>query len=254
MSERAGRQRQDSPLNVYELHLGSWKRKEGSVLGYRELAHELARYCKEMSFTHVELLPIAEYPLDDSWGYQVTGFFAVTSRYGTPRDFQYFVDHLHQEGIGVILDFVPAHFPMDDFALARFDGTDLYEHSDPRQGVHPHWNTCIFNYNRFEVSNFLIASALFWLDKMHVDGFRVDAVASMLYLDYGRKEGEWIPNRYGGNENLEAIGFLKHLNAILHDRFPGALTFAEESSSFGGVTHPLSKGGSVLTLNGTWGG
>lgn len=243
MEERTERHRPNRPMNIYEVHLGSWKKKEGGFVGYRELAHQLAEYCKDMSFTHVELLPIAEHPLDDSWGYQVTGFFAPTSRFGSPRDFQYFVDHLHSQGIGVILDWVPAHFPMDDFALARFDGTYLYEHSDPKQSVHPHWNTYIFNYSRYEVSNFLIASALFWLDKMHIDGLRVDAVASMLYLDYGRKEGEWIPNRYGGNENLDAIEFLKHFNSIVHERFPGAVTFAEESSSFTGVTKPLAEGG-----------
>lgn len=231
------------PLNIYEVHLGSWKMRDGQFLNYRELAHELAKYCQEMHFSHVELMPVAEHPLDESWGYQVTGFYAVTSRYGTPEDFQYFVDHLHQKGIGVIIDWVGAHFPMDDFSLARFDGTCLFEHEDPRKGFHPHWNTYIFNYGRHEVSNFLIANALFWLEKMHIDGLRVDAVASMLYLDYGRKEGEWIPNKYGGNENLEAIEFIKHLNSVVHQRVPGALLFAEESTSFIGVSHPLEWGG-----------
>lgn len=231
------------PLNVYEVHLGSWKKKDGQFLNYRELAHELVKYCKEMHFSHIELMPIMEHPLDESWGYQVTGFFAVTSRYGSPSDFQYFVDYLHQEGIGVFLDWVPAHFPTDDFSLARFDGSVLYEHADPRKGFHPQWNTYIFNYGRYEISNFLIASALFWLEKMHIDGLRVDAVASMLYLDYGRKEGEWIPNAHGGKENLEAIEFLKHLNSVVHQRVPNALMIAEESTSYLGVTHPLEWGG-----------
>lgn len=231
-----------SPMSIYEVHLGSLFESE-RFPGYREAAVFLAEYCKTTGFTHVELLPIAEHPLDESWGYQVTGFYAVTSRYGSPRDFQYFVDYLHQAGIGVILDWVPAHFPEDDFGLAYFDGTELYEHADPRQGYHPHWNTRIFNYGRYEVSNFLLASALFWFDKMHIDGIRVDAVASMLYLDYGRKEGEWIPNIYGGKENLEAIEFLKHLNSVIHEWFPGALTIAEESTAFFGVTKPLELGG-----------
>jgi 1,4-alpha-glucan branching enzyme len=218
---------------IYEVHLGSWRRG----LSYRELAHQLSEYCVEMGFSHVEILPIMEHPLDESWGYQVTGFFAATSRFGTPRDFQYFVNHMHEKGIGVILDWVPGHFPVDTFALSQFDGTYLYEHADPRQGFHPHWNTSIFNFGRKEVSNFLIASALFWLDVMHVDGLRVDAVASMLYLDYGRSE--WIPNVYGGRENLEAIEFLKHLNSIVHERFPQAIMCAEESTSFPGVTSTL---------------
>ena len=196
-----------------------------------------------MGFTHVELMPIQEHPLDESWGYQVSGFYAVTSRYGTPEDFQWFVDYLHQHHIGIILDWVPGHFPTDKFSLGRFDGTALYEHEDPRQGLHPHWNTFIFNYGRREVSNFLIANALFWMGKMHVDGLRVDAVASMLYLDYGREHGEWIPNRYGGKENLDAIEFFKHLNSIVHERCPGALMIAEESTAFMGVTHPIEHGG-----------
>lgn len=235
------------PINIYEVHLGSWKKRytngEAGFINYRELAHELSRYCTDMGFTHVELLPIAEHPLDESWGYQVTGFLAVTSRFGTPVDFQYFVNHLHSHGIGVIVDWVPGHFPTDDFSLARFDGTCLYEHEDPRQGIHPHWSTNIFNFGRNEVTSFLIASALIWLDAYHVDGLRVDAVASMLYLDYGRNEGEWIPNCYGGKENLEAIEFLKHTNSVTHDRFPGILTIAEESTSFAGVSHPLEHNG-----------
>lgn len=229
----------DGPMNIYEIHLGSWKKG----LNYGELAHQIAKYCKEMGYTHVELLPVAEHPLDESWGYQVTGFYAVTSRYGTPRDFQYFVNHLHSQGIGVIVDWVAAHFPTDDFSLAQFDGSYLYEHADPRQGFHPHWNTYIFNYGRKEVVNFLLANALFWFDKMHIDGLRVDAVASMLYLDYGRNEGEWIPNKYGGRENIEAIEFLKHTNSVVRNTFPDVFMCAEESSSFLGVTHSLEGGG-----------
>jgi 1,4-alpha-glucan branching enzyme len=243
MDARRDKRTGNVPINIYEVHLGSWKKKNGAFPNYRELAITLAQYCKEMAFSHLELMPIAEHPLDESWGYQVTGFYAVTSRYGTPEDFQYFVDHMHQEGIGVILDWVPAHFPTDDFSLARFDGSYLFEHADPKKGFHPHWNTYIFNYGRFEIANFLIANALFWMEKMHIDGLRVDAVASMLYLDYGRSEGEWIPNMFGGRENLEAIEFIKHLNAIAHEKFPGILMFAEESTSFTGVSHPLAWGG-----------
>jgi 1,4-alpha-glucan branching enzyme len=230
------------PMNIYEVHLGSWK-KEGEFPNYRQIAHELADYCIKMGFTHVELLPLAEHPLDESWGYQVSGFYAVTSRYGTAVDFQYFVNHMHEQGIGVIIDWVGAHFPKDAFALAKFDGSCLYEHEDPRQGEHPHWDTYIFNYGRHEVANFLLASILFWLDKMHIDAIRVDAVASMLYLDYGREEGQWIPNIYGGKENLEAIEFLKHTNSIVHELFPKALMIAEESTAFYGVTRPLKLGG-----------
>lgn len=243
MLAREQRGKESYPLTIYEVHLGSWKHKEGRSLNYREIAHELSAYCKEMGFSHVELMPILEYPLDESWGYQVSGFFSATSRYGTPEDFQYFVNHLHRQNIGVILDWVPAHFPTDEHSLTQFDGTYLYEHEDPKKGYHPHWNTAIFNYGRVEVANFLIASALFWCDKMHVDGLRVDAVASMLYLDYGREPGEWIPNQYGGNENLEAIEFIKHLNSTLHQRFPSILICAEESTSFPAVTHSLEHSG-----------
>lgn len=231
------------PMAIYEVHLGSWKRQHGMFMNYRQLGEELAAYCTEMAFTHVELMPVAEHPLDESWGYQVTGYCAPTSRFGTLEDFQYFVDILHQHQIGVILDWVPGHFPTDEFALARFDGTALYEHEDPRQGFHPHWNTLIFNFGRREVSNFLIASALCWLDLFHIDGLRVDAVASMLYLDYGRDHGQWIPNQWGGKENVEAIEFLRHANSVIHSRYPGVLTIAEESTSFASITHPLDRSG-----------
>lgn len=243
MQKRKEEKNLNKPLIIYEVHLGSWRKEEGKFKNYRTLAHELAQYCHEMGFTHIELLPILEHPLDESWGYQVSGYFAATSRYGKPEDFQYFVNHLHKNGIGVFLDWVPGHFPTDDFSLARFDGTHLYEHADPRKGMHPHWYTCIFNFGRKEVSNFLIANAHFWFDKMHIDGLRVDAVASMLYLDYGRENEEWIPNQYGGKENLEAIEFIKHLNAVVHQRFPGVLTIAEESTAFTGVTHSVDQGG-----------
>lgn len=231
------------PLNIYEVHLGSWKKQDGAFLNYRDLAVQLADYCRDMGFTHVELLPIQEHPLDESWGYQVSAFYAVTSRHGTLADFKWFVNHLHCHGLGVILDWVPGHFPTDEFALGRFDGTALYEHEDPRQGFHPHWSTYIFNFGRNEVSNFLISNALYWFDQLHVDGLRVDAVASMLYLDYGRKEGEWIPNKYGGRENLEAMEFFRHLNSVVHERFPNVLMIAEESTSFPAVSHPLQHGG-----------
>ncbi len=240
---RANRQQLGTPLAIYEVHLGSWRLQDGHFLNFRDIAHTLAPYCRDMGFTHVELLPVAEHPLDESWGYQVTGFYAVTRRFGTPEDFQYFVDFFHQHEIGVLLDWVPGHFPTDAFSLARFDGSHLYEHADPRQGLHPHWNTHIFNYGRKEVSNFLLANALFWCHAMHIDGLRVDAVASMLYLDYGREHGDWIPNRFGGKENLEAIEFLKHVNAIVHEKVPGVLTIAEESTSFSKVSHPLWAGG-----------
>ena len=236
----------DRPVSIYEVHLGSWKRKpeEGNrTLTYRELAPQLADYAVEMGFTHIEVMPVAEHPFDGSWGYQVTGFFAPPHRFGPPEDFAWFVDHLHQRGIGVIVDWVPAHFPRDAFALAEFDGTHLYEHADPRQGAHMDWGTLIFNYGRNEVRCFLIANALAWFDRYHVDGLRVDAVASMLYLDYSRSEGQWVPNRYGGRENLEAIDFLRMVNDLVHRYNPGALMIAEESTSFGGVTRPTSDGG-----------
>ncbi|HWK88650.1 MAG TPA: 1,4-alpha-glucan branching protein GlgB, partial [Longimicrobium sp.] len=235
-----------SPMSVYEVHPGSWKRrpeKGDRPLTYRELARELGDYVEKMGFTHVELLPVMEHPYDPSWGYQVTGYFAPTSRYGTPDDFRWFVDHLHQRGIGVILDWVPAHFPKDAHALRRFDGTALYEHEDPRLGEHPDWGTQIFNFGRKEVRNFLVANALYWIEEFHVDGLRVDAVASMLYLDYSRQPGQWIPNRYGGRENLEAIDFLHYLNALVRERCAGALMIAEESTSWPAVTQPTHLGG-----------
>jgi 1,4-alpha-glucan branching enzyme len=236
----------DRPISVYEVHLGSWKRRldDGHrPLTYRELAPALADYCAELGFTHVEIMPVAEHPFDGSWGYQVTGFFAPTHRFGRPEEFAWFVDHLHQRGIGVILDWVPAHFPRDSFALAEFDGTHLYEHADPRQGAHMDWGTLIFNYGRHEVRGFLVANALAWLDRYHLDGLRVDAVASMLYLDYSRKEGEWIPNKYGGRENLEAIAFLRETNRLVKHYYPGVLMIAEESTAFAGISKPVADGG-----------
>ncbi|MFV0437988.1 MAG: 1,4-alpha-glucan branching protein GlgB [Desulfopila sp.] len=236
----------EQPIAIYEFHPGSWKRDPadpGRFLTFVELADQLVPYIKELGFTHVELMPVMEHPLDESWGYQVTGPFSVTSRYGTPQEFMYFVDLCHQHSIGVILDWVPAHFPTDAHSLARFDGTALFEHEDPLKGAHPDWGTLIYNYGRREVSNYLIASAMFWLDKYHVDGLRVDAVASMLYLDYSRKQGQWIPNRYGGRENLEAIEFIRHANSIIYDRYPSTLMIAEESTSFYGVSKPADKGG-----------
>jgi 1,4-alpha-glucan branching enzyme len=235
---------QHEPLNAYEVHLGSWRRgPDGEFLTYQRIAYELAPYVRSLGYTHVELLPVSEHPLDASWGYQTTGYFAPTSRFGTPDDFRAFVDHMHGAGIGVIVDWVPAHFPRDDWALARFDGTPLYEHEDPQLGEHPDWGTYIFNYGRPEVRSFLISSALHWLEEFHLDGLRVDAVASMLYLDYSRKPGQWRPNRYGGRENLEAIDFLKSLNVAVHERCPGALTIAEESTAWPNVTRPTYVGG-----------
>jgi 1,4-alpha-glucan branching enzyme len=235
-----------SPLSIYELHPGSWRRDPNDperFLTFRELAAELIPHVKKLGFTHIELMPVMEHPLDESWGYQVTGPFSVTSRYGTPEDFMFFVDSCHQNDIGVILDWVPAHFPKDPHSLGRFDGTPLYEHEDERKGCHPDWGTFIYNYGRNEVSNYLIANALFWFDVYHVDGLRVDAVASMLYLDYSRPDGEWLPNQFGGRENLEAIEFIRHLNSIVYDFHPQALLIAEESTSFYGVSKPADTGG-----------
>jgi 1,4-alpha-glucan branching enzyme len=239
------------PASIYEVHLGSWKMAGTGPtdwLDYRDLAHQLVDYCLKMHYTHIELLPVTEHPFTGSWGYQTVGYHAVTSRFGPPQDFMYFVDHCHQHGIGVILDWVPAHFPRDDHGLRRFDGTALYEHDDPRQGEHPDWGTLIFNYGRSEVRNFLLSNALFWLDKYHIDGLRVDAVASMLYLDYSRENGDWIPNEYGGRENLAAISLLKEFNEIVHQRHPGVLTIAEESTAWGGVSRPTFDGGLGFSL------
>ncbi len=243
MGTRLSRNALDAPLSIYEVHLGSWRRRDGGFLNYRELAHALAEYLNDLGFTHVELMPITEHPFYGSWGYQTTGFFAPTARYGTPQDFMYFVDYLHSKGIGVLLDWVPSHFPEDAHGLADFDGTHLYEHADPRQGFHPEWNSAIFNFGRHEVRSFLISSALFWLDTYHLDGLRVDGVASMLYLDYARKAGEWIPNRFGGRENLEAIQFLRTLNEAVYREHPDAMTIAEESTAWPLVSRPVEVGG-----------
>jgi 1,4-alpha-glucan branching enzyme len=243
---RAASNALSAPWSIYELHLGSWRRvpeEHDRSLSYRELAHAVGDYVTDLGFTHVELLPVMEHPFYGSWGYQVTGYFAPTARYGTPQDFMYFVDHLHQRGIGVILDWVPSHFPSDEHGLARFDGTHLYEHADPRQGFHPEWNSSIFNYGRAEVRNFLASSALFWLERYHVDALRVDAVASMLYLDYGRRTGEWIPNRFGGHENLDAVEFLKQLNLAVYRDHPDTQTIAEESTAWPMVSRPVYLGG-----------
>jgi 1,4-alpha-glucan branching enzyme len=244
MQTRAAHNGLGAPFSVYEVHLGSWRRGEHDrMLGYREIAPLLAEYAAGMGFTHVELMPITEHPFYGSWGYQTTGYFAPSARYGTPQDFMYFVDVLHAHGLGVILDWVPSHFPGDDFGLARFDGTNLYEHADPRQGFHPEWQSYIFNYGRHEVRAFLLSSALFWLDLYHLDGLRVDAVASMLYLDYAREPGTWIPNQYGGKENLDAIHFLRDLNTAAYRQHPDVQTIAEESTAWPQVSHPVHAGG-----------
>ena len=262
MDQRAKTDTKDKPMNIYEVHLGSWIRKEtvkdetgkdlvgSEFYNYRELAPRLAEYVKDMGYTHVELMPVMEHPLDESWGYQVTGYYAPTSRYGAPEDFMYFMDYMHGQGIGVILDWVPAHFPRDAYGMAVFDGTCVYEHMDPRKGSHPHWGTLIYNYGRPGVSNFLIANALFWADKYHADGIRMDAVASMLYLDYGKNDGEWVPNLYGGNENLEAMEFLKHLNSVFKGRKDGTVIIAEESTAWPMITGDPKEGG--LGFNYKW--
>ncbi|MGE3284967.1 MAG: 1,4-alpha-glucan branching protein GlgB [Pseudonocardia sp.] len=239
MAARPARHWHAEPMSIYEVHIGSWRQG----LGYRELADELIDYLDETAFTHVELLPVAEHPFGGSWGYQVTSYFAPTSRFGTPDDFRYFVDRLHQAGYGVIVDWVPAHFPRDEWALARFDGTPLYEHADPRRGEQPDWGTLVFDFGRKEVRNFLVANALYWIDEYHVDGLRVDAVASMLYLDYSRADGQWLPNVHGGRENLDAVAFLQEMNATVYKRHPGVVTIAEESTAWPGVTRPTHLGG-----------
>ena len=240
-----------APFSAYEVHLGSWRAKGpnyGDFLNYRELADSLIPYVRDMGFTHIQLMPVAEHPLDESWGYQTGHYFAPTSRFGDPEDFRNFVDRCHQAGLGVILDWVPGHFPKDDWSLGRFDGTALYEHEDPRRGEHPDWGTFIFNYSRFEVRNFLLANALYWFKEFHLDGLRIDAVASMLYLDYSRQDGEWLPNRDGGKENISAISFLRELNSIVHEQFPGAVMVAEESTAWTGVSRPVFDGGLGFTF------
>jgi 1,4-alpha-glucan branching enzyme len=239
LAARSQRDALKSPMSVYEMHLGSWR----PGLDYRSMADELIDYLKKLSFTHVEFMPVAEHPFGGSWGYQVTGYFAPTSRFGDPDDFRYLVDRLHQAGLGVIVDWVPAHFPKDEWALAKFDGAPLYEHSDPRRGEHPDWGTLIFDFGRNEVRNFLVANALYWFEQFHIDGLRVDAVASMLYLDYSREDGQWLPNKFGGRENLDAITFLQEVNATCYREHPGIMMIAEESTSWGGVSNPTDSGG-----------
>jgi 1,4-alpha-glucan branching enzyme len=246
LAARGARQALDAPVSIYEVHLGSWMRvpeEKDRWLSYRELAERLVAYVGEMGFTHVELMPVCEHPLDESWGYQTVGYFAPTSRFGSPQDFMHLIDRLHQAGIGVILDWVPAHFPRDEHGLGYFDGTHLFEHADPRQGEQQDWGTFVYNYGRTQVCNFLLANALYWLDVFHIDGLRVDAVASMLYLDYSRAEGQWIPNRHGGRENLEAIEFLRHFNEVVYREHPDVMTIAEESTAWPGVSRPLYLGG-----------
>jgi 1,4-alpha-glucan branching enzyme len=243
MQARGAHNALDAPISIYELHAGSWRRPDGHMMNWRDLAPALADYMLQLGFTHVELMPVTEHPFYGSWGYQTTGYFAPTARYGTPQDFMAFIDHLHQRGIGVLLDWVPSHFPTDEHGLQYFDGTHLYEHADPRQGFHPEWNSSIFNYGRGEVSSFLLSSAVFWMQQYHLDGLRVDAVASMLYLDYARKHGEWIPNRHGGKENLEAIAFLRRLNEAVYADFPDTMSVAEESTAWPMVSRPTSMGG-----------
>ena len=244
MAARRARNALDAPMSIYEMHLGSWRRGEGNAMpSYRDVAQALADHVAGLGFTHVELMPLTEHPFYGSWGYQTTGYFAATSRYGSPQDLMFLVDTLHRRGIGVILDWVPSHFPSDEHGLTYFDGTHLFEHADPRQGFHPEWNSCIFNYGRNEVRSFLLSSAMFWLDRYHIDGLRVDGVASMLYLDYGRKSGEWIPNSSGGRENLEAVGFLRKLNQVVYGEHPDAQVIAEESTAWPQVSHPVDAGG-----------
>ena len=249
LKERKNNDWLHAPVSIYEVHLASWQRDENNhMLNYKELAHRLCDYVQMMGFTHIELLPISEHPYDESWGYQVLGYFAPTSRYGNPDDFRYFVDYFHENNIGVIMDWVPAHFPKDEHGLAKFDGTALYEHEDIRLAEHPDWGTLIFNYGRNEVRNFLISNAIYWLEEFHIDGLRVDAVASLLYLDYSREEGEWLPNKFGGNENLEAIDFIKELNTVTHGEFPGTMILAEESTAWPQVTRPTWVGGLGFTF------